>query len=396
MVPAFGGMGWFRLLRLDRISGKRECAVKALLWAVVFGLGLGVARGQVVDASVCDVVNHPMKFDGKMVRVKGVVSADFDALLVRGDSCDSALWLNYPAGTKAKSGPAAVVTMQLANGSAAAVPAWVGRPAVVLEKNADFATFDTLLSTKVKTPGMCLGCVKNDVTATLVGRVDGTDNAGLVCDASGAVKSLDGFGNLSGYPARLVLQSVSGATAQEIDFSKAPKIKDDGQGSGDKDYMKLLRGAQAAFPKGGDAAGTLDRAMGVYGAPGVDNGVTVGFGGTAELVDEGKSSKSAAGGVVFLVRFDTDKLKGDALSRAVAHEGAEIASERETSVSGYRAVEAQAWQAVLLATIGEHGKSLTLPGGIVMWNTDWPQAEQGSNASSALNDYVNSRDESPR
>ena len=266
----------------------------------------------------------------------------------------------------------------------------------MLERNADFAAFDRLLSAKVKTPGMCLGCVKNDVTATLVGRIDGTENAGLVRDAAGAVKSLDGFGNLSGYPARLVLQSVSGATAQEIDFSKAPKVKDDGQGSGDKDYAKLARGAEAAFPKGGDAAATLDRAIGAYGAPGVDNGVTVGFGATADLVDEGKSSKSATGGVVFLVRFDPDKLKGDALSRAMTHEGAEIASERETSVSGYRVVEAQAWQAVLLTTIGEHGKSLTLPGGIVMWNTDWAQADQGSKASEGLNDYINNRDESPR
>ena len=368
-----------------------------LVAACGFGLGAaGVGQAQAVDASVCDVINHPMKFDGKIVRMKGVVSAGFDSLFVRGDTCDSALWLSYPAGAKAKSGPAAVVTMQLASGSAAAVPAWAGRSAVVLEKNADFAAFDALLSAKVKTPGMCLGCVKNDVMATLVGRVDGSENAGLVRDAAGAVKSLDGFGNLSGYPARLVLQSVSGATAQEIDFSKAPKVKDDGQGSSDKDYGKLMRAAEAAFPKGGDAAATIDKAIAAYGAPGVDNGVTVSFGGTAELVDEGKSSKAAAGGVVFLVRFDPDKLKGDALSRAAAHEGSEIASERETSVSDYRAVEAKAWQAVLLTTIGGHGKSLTLPGGIVMWNTDWAQAEQGSKATDGLNEYVNTRDESPR
>ena len=373
--------------------------MKAWIAVAVCGLGLGVAGagyGQVVDASVCDVINHPMKFDGKMVRVKGVVTSDFDSLIVRGDSCDSALWLSYPAGSKAKSGPAAVLTMQLASGSAAPVPAWAGRPAVVLDRNAEFATFDTLLSAKVKTPGICLGCVKNDVMATLVGRVDGTENAGLVRDPSGSVKSLDGFGNLSGFPARLVLQSVSGATAQEIDFSKAPKVKDDGQGSGDKDYAKLMRAAEAAFPKGGDAAGTLDRALAAYGAPGANNGVTVAFGGTADVTDDSKSSRASAGGVIYLVRFDPDKLKGDALSRAAAHEGAEIASERETTVASYRTVESQAWQAVLLTTIGEHGKSLTLPGGIVMWNTDWPQADQASKASEALNEYVDTRDESPR
>ena len=356
------------------------------LFAAVCGLVLasGAAHAQVVDASVCDIVNHPMKFDGKMVRVKGVVSADFDSLIVRGDSCDSALWLNYPAGTKAKSGPAAVLTMQLASGSAVSVPAWTSRPPVTLDKNPDFANFDALLSARVKTPGICLGCVKNDVTATLTGRVDGTDNAGLVRDESGAVKSLDGFGNLSGFPARLVLQSVTGATPQEIDFSKAPKVKDDGQGSGDKDYAKLARAAGAAFPKGSEPAGTVDRAISAYGAPGVDNGVTVGFGATADVVDGGKSAKSSPDGVVFLVRFDPDKLKGDALSRAAAHEGSEIASEREKSPPAYRAIEAQAWQAALLVTIGEHGKSLTLPGGSVIWNTDWAEADRTSKASEGL------------
>ena len=55
---------------------------------------------------MCDVVNHPKQFDGKTVRVKGVVQADFDSFVMRGDSCSSMLWLSYPAGTKAKSGPA--------------------------------------------------------------------------------------------------------------------------------------------------------------------------------------------------------------------------------------------------------------------------------------------------
>ena len=84
------------------------------------------------------------------------------------------------------------------------------------------------------------------------------------------------------------------------------------------------------------------------------------------------------------------------MSRAAAHEGSEIASEREKSVPAYRVVEAQAWQAVLLVTIGEHGKSLMLPGGSVIWDTDWVEADRTSKASDGLNEYMNTRDESPR
>src|ERR1019366_7004973 len=99
-----------------------------------------------------------------MVRVKGLVQVDFDSFIMRGDSCSNALWLSYPAGTKAKSGPAAIVTMQLAASSTTKTGA--ARQALTLEKSADFLQFDLMLSTRPKTNGMCLGCVKSDVMAT--------------------------------------------------------------------------------------------------------------------------------------------------------------------------------------------------------------------------------------
>ena len=369
--------------------------MKVLALSMFLSCAAMATQAQVADVSVCDVVNHPKKFDGQMVRVKATVSVGFDSLIARGDTCDSSLWLAYPAGTKAKSGPAAVLTMQLAANSKAASSA-AARTAVVLEKNADFLAFDLMLSTRPKTPGQCLGCVKNDVTATLVGRVDGSDDTGLTRDASGAVTALNGFGNLNGYGAQLVLQSVSGPVAQEVDFTKSPKVKDDGQGSNDKDYMKLARAASAAFPKGSDPAATIDRALAAYSAPGADNGVTVAFGQTAEVADQAKSARTSPDGVVYLVRFDTDRLKGDALSRAVAHEGSEIATEREHPVPGFFPAEAAAWQAVLLTTIGERGKTLTLPGGIVMWDETWAEADKAPKSSEALNTYLKTREESPR
>ena len=64
----------------------------------------GYANAQVAEVQVCDVIGHPKKFDGQMVRLTGIVQVGFDSFLVRGESCGGAMWLSYPAGTKAKSG----------------------------------------------------------------------------------------------------------------------------------------------------------------------------------------------------------------------------------------------------------------------------------------------------
>lgn len=359
------------------------------------GIAVG-AQAQVVDATVCDVINHPMKFDGKMVRLKGVVQADFDSFVMRGDSCTSALWLSYPAGTKAKSGPAAIVSMQLAANSTGTPGK--ARPALTLDKSQDFGMFDLYLSTRPKTNGMCLGCVKSDVTATLVGRIDGTENPGLVRDKAGKITALDGFGNMNQYMVQMVIQSVSGVTAKEIDYTKTPKVADDNAGGNGKDYMALTKKAEDAFPKGTDAPAQIQTALDAYGAPGQDNGVTIGFGDVANVPDgEGtKSTKSSPDGLLLLVKFDADKLKGDSLSRAIAHQGAEIALLRENTVASCREIESKAWNSALLVAIGSRQKTLTLPGGIVLWSDSWPAADRSNTAGAALTSYLDDRDQSPR
>ena len=84
-------------------------------WVLAVGLVAGIGAGAqaqtaaATDATVCDVVNHPKQFDGKTVRVKGVVQADFDSFVMRGDSCSSVLWLSYPAGDKDEVGAGGAV-----------------------------------------------------------------------------------------------------------------------------------------------------------------------------------------------------------------------------------------------------------------------------------------------
>ena len=367
-----------------------------LVAACVLGFS-GVAGAQVVDGSVCDVVNHPDKFDGKVVKLTGVVQVGFDSFLMRGDTCSSSLWLSYPAGTKAKAGPATTITLQLASNATGTTG--TARPAVTLERGPAFEQFDSLLAAKVKTPGMCLGCVKNNVKATLVGRVDGTVNAGLTRDAAGKVTSLDGFGNLNQYSARMVIQSVADVTAQEIDFSKLPKVKDDNQGGSGKDYLGATKKAEDAFAKGTDAPAQIDRSVAAFGAPGQANGVVVAFGGANEVPEgEGtKSAQSSPDGLLLTVHVDGDKLKGDALSRAMAHQGTEIVDVRATTGSkGYKDMQQEAWQTALLVTIGARQKSLTLPGAILFWNEGWTAEERSGKSSEALNQYLTDHEQTPR
>ena len=132
-------------------------------------------HAQIADVTVCDVLANPQSFDGKTVRIKGTVSAGFDEFVLKDAACSqsiNAIWLAYPPGTKGKAGPAAFVQLQPGRTN----PVTMGNPnrsPVKLEKNKEFKQFDSLLSTPYKAGGMCLGCTRYTVTATLVGRLDG-------------------------------------------------------------------------------------------------------------------------------------------------------------------------------------------------------------------------------
>ena len=369
--------------------------IRTTLAALALTFAPLAAAAQAVEATVCDVANHPMKYDGKMVRVKGVVQADFDSFFIRGESCNSGIWLSYPAGTRARSGPAAGLTLQLA-GNATATPV-APRPAVTLERNPAFETFDTLLSARVKTPGMCLGCVNNDVMATLTGRIDGTEDAGLKRDADGKITALTGFGNMSLWGVRMVLQSVADPTPKEIDFSAAPRVSGDNANSGGKDFIAATKKAEEAFGKGNDSALQIQRALDALGAPGVNNGVVIAFDNAAEIqTTEGvRSAATSPDGVLYTIHLDMEKLRGDALSRAIAHQGELVADLRGPSPTPYLALQQKAWQTVLIVTIGARQKTLTLPGGTVLWTEAWPQPERNANASAALNSYLINREQAP-
>jgi hypothetical protein len=348
-------------------------------------------HAQVVDTTVCEILKNPQSFNGKIVRVKGAIAAGFDQFIVRGTDCGqqvNGIWLSYPEGTKAKSGPAAILQLQPARNFAGTV-AVVDRTPVQLDNNKDFKQFDSLLSTPYKGSGMCLGCGRYAVSATLIGRLDGTV-PGLKRDGTGKIVGISGFGNLNAYSARLVLQSVSDVTSHEIDYSKTP-IALKGESSPDADAgAKVAREFGSSIPLNDQPK----RAVDAFGKEGEDNGVNVGFGVANEASPKAelKGQNDSPDGVLFNCTFDGARLKGDAMGRALAHLGEHIADLRNPEAgiesAGMYQLEYRAWMTTMLSAILTGQKTLMLPGGYVIWNSTWPTANLNRNTDDALTGFL--------
>ncbi len=370
----------------------------------LFVLGLVCAfscclRAQVVDTTVCEILKNPTSFNGKMVRIKGTVTAGFDQFVVRGEGCGkhiSDIWLSYPEGTKAKAGPAAVIEMQPAlNYSGTVAPET--RTAVVLDKSKDFKQFDQLLATPAKSAAMCLGCPRYDVSATMVGRLDGVE-AKLTRDKAGKIVSWIGFGNLNAYSARLVLQSVADVISKDVDYSKSAALKDDNTiTAGTTDPVEANRSAVKAFGAGTAAGDQIQRAADAFGKAGEKagaNGVFMISGNLNEAAakDEAKGAKNSPDGILFNVGLNSNRLSSDAMVRAVAHMGQHVADLRDPEKgfedAGIYELEFRGWSATSLSIVAWGQKVLTLPGGYVLWNAAWPASDKSANVTESIKGYL--------
>jgi hypothetical protein len=360
------------------------------------------ADAQAVDTTVCEILANPQSFDGKIVRLKGTVIAGFDEFVIKDPSCNqsvNAIWLSYPEGTKAKAGPVALLQMQLSHNNSAPAQE-INRAAVKLEKNNDFKQFDSFLSTPYKTGGMCLGCVRYTVSATLVGRLEGAKDVGLTRDSSGKIIAVNGFGNLNQYHARLVLQSVSGVSSQEIDFSKVSTATkgDSVRDSAGGDPISAAHQVARGLGPGSSAADQLEQAAAAYGKEGEDNGVEVGFGTPNEISDHDKpkGNSNSPDGVLFNCTFDMDRLKGEALTRAISHVGTHIVDIRgpqPASASSLYATEFHAWQTTVLSALATRQNTLTLPGAYLAWNAAWPAGDRSKMVEDAISKYLTEWDD---
>ena len=369
--------------------------MKRFIYIVMFCLATVSIHAQTVDTSVCDILKDPQSFNGKTVRIKGTVSSGFDELIIKAEGCKyhiGGIWLAFPEGTKAKSGPVAILQLQPASNFVGTV-ASVERAPVTLDKNKDFKQFDSLLAAPYKGNGMCLGCTKSEVSATFTGRVDAVQPA-LCRDASGKIIDITGFGNLNAYPVRLVLQSVSDAVPHEIDYSKVAAITkaESNSDSGAGDATAAVHGFAKAFGAGSALGDQVERAAAAFGKQGDDNGVNVGFSGMNEASPrfEQKDAHASPDGVLYNCTFDSSRLKGNALALAIAHIGGHVADLRDpqTASPTLYNFENRAWVVTALTAIGARQKTLTIPGGYMVWNSAWPPADINKLSSDALSEFL--------
>ncbi|MFZ0339968.1 MAG: hypothetical protein WAL45_18210 [Terracidiphilus sp.] len=384
---------------------KRSFVLIGLLLA--FGCGLHAQAAAPVDVNVCDVVKNPASFDGKMVRIKGTVVAGFDEFVIK-DATDpncgfqvNAIWLSYPQGSKAKSGPAAIVTAQPAHNFAGIwkVPT---RTPVTLDKSKEFKQFDSLLSqTHQKGMDMCLGCARYEVTATFTGRLDSVADASIKRDASGKIVGLGGFGNMNAYPARLVLASVSDVTPKEIDYSKTDAITKGesgmtpppGGGGGEFDDPFAVAVRLAGHIGAGPAGDQAQKDVALFPKGKEQNGVNVVMGGVGnEVPPDGQGTKDSPDGVLYNCVINRDHLQGNAVVYALFHIGHHISELRSPKAEDedvpFLVDENNAWVITSVAAIVGGQKYLTLPGGYLFYNSAWPMAEREDKMEAALKDFL--------
>jgi len=385
---------------------KRFVVLIGLLLA--FGCGLHAQAAAPVDVKVCDVVKSPASFDGKMVRIKGTVVAGFDEFVIK-DATDpncgfpvNGIWLSYPQGSKAKSGPVAIVTAQPAHNFAGTLKTPTRTP-VTLDKSKDFKQFDSLLAQPhQKGLDMCLGCARYEVTATLVGRLDTVADASIKRDASNKIVGFGGFGNMNAYPARLVLASVSDVTPKEIDYSKTDAItKGDssmppppGAGGGGQFDDPFASAAQLASHMAANPLADLARAaVAVYPKSKEQNGVIAVLGGSGnEVTPDGPGTKDSPDGVLYNCVLNRDRLQGASMVVAVFHLGQHVVDLRSPKPDSADAPliinENDAWVVTSIAAVIGGQKYLTLPGAYLFFNTAWTADERQDKMEAALKDFL--------
>ena len=386
---------------------KRLMVLGLFLCASVCGL-----RAQVVDTTVCAILKAPASFNNKMVRIKGTVSVGTDFFVIEDPICGldlNSIWITYPDRSKGKAGPAAVLILQPARNFAGTVTAQ-NRIPVTLERDGEFKKFDSLLSAAHdEGNGICMGCVDNDVTATLVGRLDGVASASIK-HSGGKIVGLGGFGNMGGYPARIVLQSVSDVVAKHIDYKTTDYHKGKAPYRGPHTVMDTR---SAGAPVLGDPLDQAEHfAMGLGGVQGgaellaagqvfPQNGKHSGDGVNVILDNnslnedekyEAQSGEDSPDGVIYNCFFDQSRLPRDAIQLGILHIGKHIVDVRTPPAPGTTtnlyAEEYNDWVMTAEAAAMVHENAVALPGPYQLWIEDWPQDQQAGNVDQGIAGYL--------
>ncbi len=370
-------------------------------------------HAQAVNTTVCDVLKNPAAFDGKMVTIKGTVVAGYDQFVISDGNCAqdvNGIWLDYPTGSKVKSGPISAVQLTPAKNFAGTLAA-ANRAPVTLLKDKLFKQFDSALTAMHNTTSLCLGCMRYSVTATLTGRLDGVKEPYLTRKGDKIV-GLGGFGNMNAYPARLVIASVADVAQKEIDFSAtdaAVKALEKAQSSnapppgpgaamqsGALSFSDAITLANKLIANMAENPLTIQLKKDMDGLPKPKelNGVTLETG-TANEVPAGEAAPGAVDspdGVLYTITINRDRLPGNAVMVAVTHASQHVADLRTPPPGNEMApaliLENNSWAVTSTLAIFSGEKTITVSGGTMLWNTLWPADSRVENMQKALADFL--------
>lgn len=376
---------------------KRYLGLALFLFVAACGL-----QAQTVNTTVCSVLNNPKAFNGKMVQIKGTVMASFNQFVLTDGNCGqqvNGIWLDYPAGSKGKAGALVKIAIQPGKGFAGKMQPDSGT-AVTLQKDKEFKQFDSALSQwHNSNNGICLGCPKYTVEATVVGRLDGVNLAQMQRDDKGNIIDVGGFGNANAYSARLIIQSVSGVTRKEVDYSQAENAVKPKGGAGAPPKMPTAEPMDALQKMVGamQASQTTtfiqqDLAVLPKGKTQSANGVTLSYGVTNEPTPLTASAAESSKGVVANITINRGKLDPIGQMVALIYAGQQVQDAINPPPSNYGAPlyikENNAWAlaATIAADSGE--PSVILPGGYVLWNSNWAASDQVNNMETGLDNYL--------
>ncbi|MEO6816906.1 MAG: hypothetical protein ABI177_09405, partial [Edaphobacter sp.] len=102
-----------------------------------------------------------------------------------------------------------------------------------------------------------------------------------------------------------------------------------------------------------------------------------------------KGKGNSPDGLLFNVTIDGDRVKGSAMGEAMAHTGTHIADLRESPMAqNLYQLEGRAWGVTVMTAISNKQKTLTLPGGYVVWNSNWTEVEQQKQLPGSLSGYL--------
>jgi len=392
--------------------------MKRLLgFAAIVALAAGSLHAQAVNATVCDVLKNPAAFDGKTVTIKGTVVAGFDQFVISDGNCAqdvNGIWLDYPQGSKAKAGPIKVVDLAPAKNFAGTV-APPNRAPVTLLKDKAFKQFDSALSTAHPNTGvLCLGCARYTVEATLTGRLDGVKDA-IIARKDGKIVGLGGFGNFHAYPARLVIASIADVTQKEISYAATeaavkasqPKESDQGGRGAQPGPQAQQESPALSFADAYTSATKLvavmapstlttqlQKDLAVLPKPKEQTSVSI-VSGTANEVSAGEGAPGAIDspdGLLYTITINRDRLPGPGVALAMVHGAQHVADVRSPIPGNEQAptilYENNAWAVTVTLAIFSGEKTVTLPGGNLVWNSAWPAASQVSQMQSTLTDFL--------